>query len=96
MSKQDSVPRNEVSSKTHGDGWAATRKGSKNAPMSPTDRPWVEPYPGLLTGPQAERGREGYPCRSAMRVVGWELGVGVWHQKVCPTNAGVLFPNPAT
>lgn len=50
LSKQDSVPRKGVSRKTHGDGSAYGREG-KNAPMSPTDRPWVEPYPGLLTGP---------------------------------------------
>ena len=69
LSKQDSVPRNGVSSKTHGDGWAATQ--GKNAPMSPTDRLWVEPYPGLLTGPRATP----MPVCHASRGYWWVCGV---------------------
>lgn len=65
LSKQDFGAQkwlNGSPARTMGSGGPQAKK---NAPMSPTDRPRVEPYPGLLTAPCAKG--VGHPCLSAMR-----------------------------
>lgn len=76
LSKQDSVPRNgSMGLQQDPWGWVG-RTGldaNKNAPMSPTDRPRVEPYPGLLTAPCAKGVTHAcLPCESR---AGWVCGI---------------------